>query len=606
MRTRKMWMRAGFLGVLVALAVAVVASPVGAQDSGEDDEQSLKIGWAQDPPTLNPFVALNEENYNVWSLNYDLLVNFAADDLSPTPGIAESWEVSDDERTVTFKIDPDKTWSDGEPVTSEDVKYSLEVLGGEGDLFAGYTSGIEKISTPDERTVVIETKRPDARLVGGLFVYIIPEHVWGQESVEDLTGSFQPDLPLVGSGPYVVTEFDRGRILTMERNPEWNGPEGGFDQVEFVKYGNTDAVERALQLGEVDMILEVEAGSFERLGDEPDIEAITAPSPAYTQLAFNLCSEQDCPDAEFNPAVQDPAVRQAVAYAVDRERINEIAARGTSFPGHGVLPSYYTSFYEIPEQDYPYEPETARQILDEAGWVDNGGEPRTKDGETLSFDLYARAESPYTQQVARLITEQAAEVGIEFNTQVISDDKLTEATVRKVDGKPAPEFDTFLWGWGGDPYDPSFILSVLTGDEIGGLSDSFWRNPEYDALYQEQAGTFDVEERKQLIQEMVATAQEDLPYLVITYDPELQAYRTDRVAGIERVCPRGEDGDLICAQVSYEPLLAIEPAGGADDDSGGGSAVIVILIGAAVLGGAAFLITRARRHRGGEPMELEE
>jgi len=220
----------------------------------------------------------------------------------------------------------------------------------------------------------------------------------------------------------------------------------------------------------------------------------------------------------------------------------------------------------------------------------------------------ARSESPYTQQVAKLIAEEAAEVGIEFNISVVSDDKLTEATVRTVDGKPAPEFDTFLWGWGGDPYDPSFILSVLTGDEIGGLSDSFWSNPEYDALYDEQAGTFDVEERKQKIQEMVALAQEDLPYLVITYDPELQAYRTDRVSGVERVCPSGEDGDLICAQVSYEPLLSIGPADGSSDDGDGGGSggIIVAIIAAVAVIVAGLFFWRRRGSDGDEPLEYEE
>ena len=92
-----------------------------------------------------------------------------------------------------------------------------------------------------------------------------------------------------------------------------------------------------------------------------------------------------------------------------------------------------------------------------------------KDGEVASFDLYVRSESPSNIQAAKLIAEQTKEIGVEFNVQVVSTDKLTELTVRKVDGKPAPEFDTFIWGWGGDPYDPSFLLDLLTTDEIGGL-----------------------------------------------------------------------------------------------------------------------------------------
>jgi peptide/nickel transport system substrate-binding protein len=615
-RARKM---AGIAVVAIATLTlaALVALPASAQDAeeaattdGQSAESSvLRIGWAQDPQTLNPFVALDEENYNVWALNWDLLVNFSPEDLSPAPGIAERWEVSEDRRTVTFELPADRKWSDGEPITSEDVKFSLETLGEEGDLFAGYTSNITSIEAPDDRTVVIETKKPDARIVGGLFIYMLPEHVWGETPVRELTGSFQPELPLVGSGPYMVTEFERGRIIRMERNPEWQGSEPAFDEIQYIKYGNQDGVERALRLGEIDMVVEVDASTFERLDEDPSIEALSSPSPSYTQLAFNLCPEELCPDAEVNRAIQDVEVRRAIAHAVDRDRVNTISARGTAFPGSGILPSFYDAFYEEPEQNYPFDPELANQILDEAGWEQEGDGPRTRDGEELSFELAVRSESPSNIQAARLVAEMAAEVGIEFNVDVVSVDKLTEITVRSVDGEPAPDFDTFIWGWGGDPYDPSFLLSLLTTDEIGGLSDGFYSNPEYDALYEQQAGSFDTDERKELIQQMVALTQDDVAYLVLTEDPNLQAYRTDRISGIEPTCPR-EDGDLICEQVSYEPLLAIEPADGSsadgDGDNGGSGGVVIAIIAAIVVIAAGLLLLRSRRRRASEPLEMEE
>ena len=597
------------LACAVALTVAIAGAPAGAQDGSEaGGGDVLRIGWGQDPQTLNPFVGLDEEDYTVWALTWDLLVNFDPDDLSPAPGIAESWDVSEDRRTVTFQLDPERRWSDGEPVTSADVKYSLETLGEEGSLFAGYTSNVTSIETPDEQTVVIETKRPDARLVGGLFIYVLPEHDWGEVPLKELTSDHQPELPMVGSGPYIVTEFERGRIIRMERNPEWTGEEPGFDEVQFVKYGTEDAAERALQLGEVDIIAEVQPSTFERLGSEPEIETLRSESPSYTELAFNVCSEQDCPDAEFNPAVQDKTVRQAIAYAIDRERINQISALGTSYVAHGILPSFYKDFYEEPETDYDQDVELANQMLDEAGWQDNGDEPRTRGGEELSFDLYVRSESQSDIQAARLVEEMTAEIGVEFNVQVVSVDKLTEITVRQVDGVPAPEFDTFIWGWGGDPYDPSFLLSLLTTDEIGASSDAFYSNPEYDRLFVEQAGEFDTEARKELIQEMVAVTQEDLPYLVLTYDPNLQAYRTDRLANVEPTCPADEGGDIFCEQVSYEAMLALEPADGSssEEDDGGVGTGILIALGAAVVAGLAFVAFRARRRREGEALELEE
>ncbi|MBM3666065.1 MAG: ABC transporter substrate-binding protein [Actinobacteria bacterium] len=599
----------GALLAALAAIVAVLVAPAGAQETTTEDggKAVLKIGWGQDPQTLNPFVGLDEENYTVWALNWDLLVNFDPEDLQPAPGIAESWEVSDDQQTVTFTL-ADRKWSDGTPITSRDVKYSLDVLGGEGTLFAGYTSNVESVTTPDDKTVVVKTKQPEARIVGGLFIYILPEHIWGKVPVSELTSSYQPEIPMVGSGPFIVTEFERNRILRMERNPEWSGEEPNFDEVQFIKYGNEDATERALQLGEVDIVAEVQPSTFERLGNEENIETVRGASPSYTELAFNLCSAEDCPDAEFNPAVQDKTVRQAIANVIARERINEISALGTSFVANGILPSFYKTFYETPELDYnPTDVEEAKRLLDEAGWQDNGDQPRTKGDQTLSFELQVRSESQSDIQASRLIAEMVKEIGVEFKVQVVSVDALTEATVRFVDGKPAPDFDTFVWGWGGDPYDPSFLLSLFTTEEIGNSSDSFYSNPEYDRLFREQAAAFDDEERKQIIGQMVDLTQEDLPYVVLTEDPNLQAYRTDRLSNVEQQCPADEGGDIFCEQISYEPMLTLALADGSssDDDGGGGSGVL-IAIGVLVVGAIVYFVIRSRRRGGGGPIELEE
>ena len=354
--------------LLACRLLALVALPANAQQDSAGEKQILRVGWAQDPRNLNPFTALDEEDYTIWAINWDQLVNFDPETLSPGPGIAESWEVSEDRRTVTFTLAPDMLWSDGEPITSADVKYSLESLGEEGALFAGYTSGISSIQTPDDETVVIKTKRPDARVIGGLFVYMLPEHVWGEESIDDLTGDFQPKLPLVGSGPYVVTDFERSKIITMERNENFRGDPGPYDEIQFIKYGTQDAVERALQLGEIDLVREVSSAGFDRLGGIDNVDTQRSASPAYTQLAFNLCPAEICPDAKFNPAVQDKTVRQAIAYAIDREKLVEIATRGTAFAGHGILPTYYEDFFTraragLPVRSGAGEPDARRRGL---------------------------------------------------------------------------------------------------------------------------------------------------------------------------------------------------------------------------------------------------
>lgn len=612
-RVVRKWIGAGLAALLMVMA-ALVAPAIAADDGatgGSSDGRILKIGWSQDVQTLNPFTGLDEENWTIWAINWDMLVNFSPKDLSPVPGIAESWEVSDDKKTVTFKLG-DRNWSDGEPITSADVKWTLETLGSKGALFTSYTENVTSIETPDDRTVVIKTSRPDARIVGGLVIYILPKHIWGKVPAGKLTSSYQPDLPLVGSGPYIVTEFDRGRMIRMERNPEFTDPvnpgkEPKFDEIQLIKYGNQDAVERALQVGEVDLVPEVQQTTFERLGGEANVETMKSSGPGFVEMAFNLCPKQICPDARVNPAIQDRSVRQAIAFGIDRDRINQIAALGTATVANGLLPSYYKAFYEEPEETYPYDPARANQILDEAGYEKGSDGIREKDGNRLSFDLYTRtrSEDPFDAQAAKLAAEMAQEIGVEFKPQQVSVDKLTELTTRTVDGKPAPDFDTFIWGWTGDAFDPSFLLSLMTTGQIGESSDAFYSNPEYDKLFEEQSGVFDIPARKEIIARMINILQRDLPYLVLIENPVLQAWRTDRIANIKPVCPE-ETGDAMCLQTGYEPILDFEPVSGGDSGGGGGNTALIVIIAVVVIAGAGLLVMRARRRRDNEPVEIEE
>jgi peptide/nickel transport system substrate-binding protein len=593
---------------LVALAIAwalVAVAPASAQES----KKVLRMGWAQEPQTLNPFIDQDEEDFRVWSINYDLLVDFSPKNLGPIPGIAEKWEISPDRKTITFHLFEGHKWSDGQPITSKDVKYSLETFAPNSLLFPSYVENVSSIETPDDLTVIVKTKRPDARIVGGLFVYILPEHIWGKQPVKKLTSTYKPQPPIVGSGPYIVTQFDRGRIIRMSRNPNFRGTKPKFDEVQWIKYGNTDAVDRALTLGEIDVVPEVAEASFARLDKAKDVKGVNSSSPSFTQLAFNLCNKQNCPDAKFNPAVQDVSVRQAIAYAVDRKRINQIASRGIAFEGHGLLPEYYKTFYEQPADDYPLDVDKANQMLDDAGWKKGGDGIRTKGGQKLSFDLYVRSESQLNIQDARLVAEMTKPIGVEFKVKIVSVDKLTELTTQKVKGKMAPDFDTFIWGWGGDPYDPSLLLNLLTTKAIGASSDAFYSNPEYDRLYEQQSGEFDQEKRKELVKQMIAISQRDLPYLVLTVDPVLQAYRTDKVSGVKQVCPE-PDGDITCDQVSYAAIAAMAPpravaAGGSGGDDGGSGLMIVLIVLAALIVIAVVVVLLRRRRAGREAVELE-
>ena len=252
--------------LFAAAALAMLPGSGQAQDGGENDV--LRIGWAQDPKNLNPFVGVNEEEYTIWAINWELLINLDPKDLTPAPGIAESWEVSEDAKTITFNLVKGAKWSDGEPITSADVKFSLETLGEDGLLFTGYTSNVDSIKTPDDETVVLELRRPDARMIGGLYVYILPEHIWGKVSPDDLHRRLPARDP---DGR--KRALHRHRVQARANPPHGGRTRSGAARSPASRSSSSSATgpktpwSAPSRLGEIDFIPEVEPATFERLGE---------------------------------------------------------------------------------------------------------------------------------------------------------------------------------------------------------------------------------------------------------------------------------------------------------------------------------------------------
>ena len=233
------------------------------------------------------------------------------------------------------------------------------------------------------------------------------------------------------------------------------------------------------------MVVEVEASTFGRIAEEPDIETKSSPQPRVHPARVQPLPGEGVPGRGVQPG--DPGTRGAPGHRLrHRSRADQRDRRRRaprSSPTRSCRPG---------TQD-PSTPSPSRPIRSTRSWPTRssttpggcrtGTSPAPGTARSSRSISTRASESPYTMQAAKLIAEMAQEIGVEFNVQIVSTDKLTELTVRKVDGKPAPEFDTFIWGWGGDPYDPSFLLSLHTTNEIGSFSDGFFSNPEYDALY---------------------------------------------------------------------------------------------------------------------------
>ena len=187
--------------------------------SGEDEKLVFRIGSTNDIDGFNPFKIVEIPSYEVMDLTYDLLVDFSPKDSSPVPGLADSWETSEDGLTWTFHLNKDAKWHDGKPVTSEDVAYTFNrILDEEQGLYIDYVKQIESIETPDKHTVVFTTKEPSVQMLS-MYVYILPKHIW-EDVPADETKSFKNE-PAIGSGPFQAVEWKEGQFARLKANPDY-------------------------------------------------------------------------------------------------------------------------------------------------------------------------------------------------------------------------------------------------------------------------------------------------------------------------------------------------------------------------------------------------
>ena len=591
--------------VAVAMLVVVISALGGAAGAQESSEKLVfRIGDTNDIDGFNPFKIVEVPSYEVMDLTYDLLVDFSPKDSSPVPGLADSWETSEDGLTWTFHLNEEARWHDGEDVTSEDVAYTFRrILDEEQGLYIDYVRQIETIETPDEHTVVFTTREPSVQMLS-MYVYILPRHIW-EDVPADETKSFENE-PAIGSGPFQAVEWKKGQFARLEANPDYFRGAPRLDEVIFQFYDNDDTMVQALKNGEVDYISGIPINLFKSLENQEGIETNSAPDPGFTELGFNLYEPSPEAIEEFDApktttghrALLDPRVREAINWAIDEEELTDKLLQGEGIPGSTLVPPVLTKYHlEIPESEIQgFDLERSRELLEEAGWRDtNGNGIVDKDGEDLQLRLFVRSEEKDSVTVGQFIEDWFDEVGIALETKAISDIALTDAIY-------AADYDMFLWGWSSDP-DPDFILSVLTCDQFMGWSDTFWCNEEYSRMYQKQKTQLDLDERAATIKEMQRIAYEENPYIIFFYDNQTEAWRTDKFEGWTRT-PTEADPGQIAYTFSNEGYLNLRPlsAGGAAGEEGGGtSPLLYVLLGvlavAAVAGGIAFARRRSAEDR---------
>jgi peptide/nickel transport system substrate-binding protein len=571
-------------------------------------------GTINDMRTVNPWKAIESPEYEVLALNFDLLENFNKADLSAAPGFATDWTQSDDGLTWTFTIRDGATWQDGQPMTADDVAFTYNQtidcnIGNSLDyLVPKFT---ESITAPSPTQLVWTTNVPTSAPVRPPWVYIVPQHIWGDSSCEDVKTApfFEDGKPMIGSGPFQLSEWNKGESWTMTANPNYWGGAPKIDTFTVVKYDNAEAMVNALKHGEIDYLSTGSVDLFDQLtatGASSGITTHVGPAVTFGQMSFNMC-DPNAPDAApycaktgstGNPALQDPALRTAIAWAIDKNTIVDKVLAGYGAVGTTIVPPFASTYHWEPTGSdlIGFNIDTANQMLDQAGYTDtdgNGTRNDPKTGNDLDFRLILRSESDVGPQIGDYVTGWLKQIGIKTEPVVLTDGKLTSAWLDN-------DYDLYIWGWGPDP-DPDFMLSTFTSHQCGTWSDTCYSNPAYDKMYTEQQTAASVQDRVPIVQEMQKTIYKDIPEIVLYYDKSLEAYNSSEWTGLEDNVSPQPDGYL-WAQYTPFSALTVAPIGAATPSSSGSSSTLVVvgILGAIIV--VIGIVMIARRGKSDEDL----
>ena len=577
------------IGLLWGIAGAMASSESPAADGGKT---ILRLGWTNDPDNLNPFIGYESSSYEIWAINYELLVGFRASDFANVPGagLATAWETSADGKVWTFTITDKSKWQDGEPLTASDVAFTFNYcIDNELGMFIDYVKFIDKVEAPDDTHVVFTCSKPKANMLG-LWIPILPEHIWSKIDPAEVETKFQNPPPIIGSGPFQTVEWKKGEYVRMVANKEyWRGAPK-VDEVIYQTYQNSDTMAQDLKTGAIQSGWNIPSAQFDPLNNEPDLESIRAVTIGFDQLGFNCADQKKFPKSTGHPVLQDPAFRTALQWAVDTDKIVSIGYSGNAAAADTLLTrDFYppdADFHLTPEDPYTFDLEKAKAALDAAGYTDGDGNGiREYEGEDITLRLYARTESTESQNCGKLITGWFEEVGLDIDYEVIDDGALGDKQYAYDGDEFAPDFDLFIWGWGGD-VDPNFILSIMTTDSIESWSDCNWSNAEYDQLFLEQQTTIDVQERIAIVHRMQQIVYDESPYILLVYPKDLLAANKGTWTGWVRA---NNDKGSWWYNTQPDTYLAVHPGSAEPAETDGGSSTGLI-VGIVVAAAAVILI----------------
>lgn len=499
----------GIIGAVITAGLVLTACAPGDTESGENNEveQAAALWIEGEPALLSPLIGRSGQAFQVMTLVYDTLWRTSPQG-ELVGSLAQDWTVNDDGTEFTIDLQSGLTWSDGEAFTADDVIFSYTIMANttvsqaapgrfatvEG--FEEYNSGsadsITGFEKVDDDTLLVRHSSPNASWIDeiiGASHFIVPEHVLGEVPLEQLYNhSFFTD-PNVFIGPFVLDEWRAGEYIALVRNEDYRG-DVGLDTL-FIEWGDPNAAMARLEAGDIDLML-VGLSDKERL-EAAGLDVITVAGLGPLRWAAKW---EDGP-------LSDPLVRQALYFAIDRQGMIDSLLEGSGSVTDQPFINAMGDYIPAGVTEYTYDPQRARDLLDEAGWV-----PGTK--LTLSYEIGGEVAG---EEVAAVAQAQLAEVGIELELLPMD----PGAHIEHIQSR-----EMQLAQYAGGRYSsPATLISThLCRDaQPDGPNNSGYCNPRVDDLFEQGRAEADPAVLQGIYEEMATIFDKEIPYLwLVNYD----------------------------------------------------------------------------------------
>jgi len=499
-----------------------VAPPPTEEVKPTEEPVVLRVGILQDVDCWNPAACYSFWfTADLWADPY--LGKGTGCEALPTR-LLDSWEMSEDGLTWTFKLHEGITFSNGEPLDAEVAAGFLEWWSSIPSISFIYktTELLDSVEVIDDVTFQLKTTSPIPFLFDAITIYPQPPSVTSTLTDENVT-TFE-NFPPIGAGPYTVTEWVPGSSITFDANPEYHRGKPPIDRIVVQIFSNTDALVNSLIAGDIDMTTLLSGDFVETMKQTPNT-AIYAEPPRYKyELEFNVASS-----GKKHPAIDDPAVREAIDYSINRQRILDVALLGYGqlCPTNWACPSVSPDQVNPDLAVTPYDLVHAKQILEAAGYRDADGDGilETAAGEPLQFRLAYESADPVELTIADMITADMKEIGIGTEIEAVETGMVNDL----LNGR---DFDLLIYRMYTDVFAPIQLnwTSTCAAAEAKASGHNFpgFCNKEFDDLVNAAYAALDKEKLQEALFSAETILYDERPFVILAAMTRVQGVRSDR------------------------------------------------------------------------------